>query len=71
MNIKAFFAPEVCIRLTDDLSGLVCTTQRGRFLKRCEEFAVQSRPAQAVEPMDGHAVSELTRARSRWPPRNR
>ena len=70
MNVKAFFAPEVRIRLTDDLNGLVCTTQRGRFLKKSEEFAVGSAPAQTMEPI-GHVGPGLRRATDGRPPENR
>jgi hypothetical protein len=35
MNFKAFFAPEVGIRLTDDLNGFVCKVRHGLFRKQC------------------------------------
>jgi hypothetical protein len=69
MNFKACFAPEVRIRLTNDLNGLVCTVQRGWFHTKSNEFAIESRPAQSLEPIEG-CVSEPVRAQYRRPLRN-
>jgi len=40
MNFKSFFAPEVDIRLTEDLNGFVCTVRRGVFRKKSIEFSL-------------------------------
>jgi hypothetical protein len=48
MNFKALFAREVGIRLTDDLSGFVCTVRRGWFHTKADEFGVEPRPAQPL-----------------------
>jgi hypothetical protein len=70
MNFKAPFAPEVRIRLTNDLNGLVCTVQRGWFHTKCDEFAIKFRRGQSLEPIDGHVVSEPMRAQCPRPPSN-
>ena len=50
MNFKKLFAREVGIRLTDDLSGFVCTVRRGWFHTKADEFAVEPRPTQSLGP---------------------
>ena len=50
MKFKALFAREVGIRLTDDLSGFVCTVRRGWFHTKADEFAVERRPVQSLGP---------------------
>ena len=60
MSLRALFPPEVCIRLTDDLDGLVCTIRHGWFSKS-DEYAVEPHPAAQMEPID--AVSEPMRLR--------
>jgi hypothetical protein len=70
MNFKARFAPGVRIRLTNELNGFVCTVQRGWFRTKSNEFAIESRPAQSLEPIEGYPVSEPVRALYRRPLRN-
>ncbi len=48
MNLKSLFAREVGIRLTDDLSGFVCTVRRGWFQTKADEFAVEPSPTQPL-----------------------
>ena len=48
MNFRARFAREVDIRLTEDLSGFVCTVRRRWFHTKSDEFAVEPRPAQPL-----------------------
>jgi hypothetical protein len=65
MNFKARFDPEVRIRLTDDLSGFVCTVRRCWFHTKSDEFAVEPRPAQPLGLIDGYVVPEPMRAQDR------
>ncbi len=67
MNFKAFFARQIGIRLTDDLSGLVCTVRRGWFHRKADEFAVDSRPAQPLGPIDEYVISEPIPSQYRRP----
>jgi hypothetical protein len=51
MNFKAFFAPEVGIRLTEDLNGFVCTVRRGLFRKESSEFVFNPNLDYLPEPL--------------------
>ena len=52
MNFKAFFAPEVGIRLTEDLNGFVCTVRRGLFRKESSECVFDPNPDSLPEPLN-------------------
>jgi hypothetical protein len=55
MNFKPFFAPEVDIRLTEDLNGFVCTVQRNWFRKDCTTFPLDPVRNASPEPLP-HSV---------------
>ncbi len=40
MDFKTFFAPEIGIRLTEDLDGFVCTVRRGLFRRDSTTFSL-------------------------------
>ena len=48
MDFKTFFAPEIGIRLTDDLDGFVCTVRRSLFRKNSTTFSPD--PSDDVSP---------------------
>jgi hypothetical protein len=50
MNIKTFFAPEVGIRLTEDLNGFVCTVRRSFFREESTEFTLDPHRDFSPEP---------------------
>ena len=58
MSLKSLFARDVCIRLSDDLSALVCTARLGRFRMRSNEFAIEDRQARLAESSRSYVVSE-------------
>jgi hypothetical protein len=64
MNFKARFAPEVRIRLTDDLGGIVCTVRRRWFHTKSDEFA-GTPPGATFEPIDDYVASEPSQYRAR------
>jgi hypothetical protein len=63
MSLKALFASEMCIRLSDDLSALVCTARLGRFRMKSNEFVIEDRQARLAESSLSHVVSEPIRPR--------
>lgn len=48
MNFKTVFAPEISLRLTEDLDGFVCTVRRPLFRKDCTTFSLD--PSRDVSP---------------------
>jgi hypothetical protein len=63
MSLKALFAREICIRLSDDLSALVCTARLGRFRMKSSEFVIEDRQARPAESSRSFVVSEPIRPR--------
>ena len=63
MSLRALFAREVRIRLSDDLRALVCTAWLGRFRMRSNEFVIEDRQARVAEFSRSHAASEAIRPR--------
>jgi hypothetical protein len=51
MNFKTFFAPEVGIRLTEDLDGFVCTVRRRLFRKESTTFSLDPNDNCSPEPV--------------------
>jgi hypothetical protein len=49
MNLKALLAPQVSIRLTEDMTGFVCTVQHGLFNT---ELALYPNPSPLTELLD-------------------
>jgi hypothetical protein len=50
MNCKAFFTREVDIRLTEDLSGFVCTARRYMFRRESTTVVLDPNDVCSVEP---------------------
>jgi hypothetical protein len=67
MSLKALFAREICIRLSDDLSGLVCTARLGRFRMKSSEFVIEDRQARLAESSHSYVVAEPIRPRYHLP----
>lgn len=65
MSLKALFAREICIRLSDDLSTLVCTARLGRFRMRSSKFAIEDRQATLSESSPNYVVFKPIRSRDR------
>ena len=55
MDFKTFFAPEIGIRLTEDLNGFVCTARRGVFRKESTTFFLDPNRNVSPEPLP-HSV---------------
>jgi hypothetical protein len=51
MDFKTFFAPEIGIRLTNDLDGFVCTVRRSVFRKDSTTFSIDSDRSFSSEPL--------------------
>lgn len=63
MNLRSPFDNEIRIRLTDSLSGFVCSIQRGWLYKTSDEFTIEPSPVASLEPID--RVSDLVPVRDR------
>jgi len=66
MNFKTLFAPEVSIRLTDDLNGFVCTIGHGLFRKE-SEFVFDPNLDSLLEPLN-HGVRRTLSFHVAMPP---
>lgn len=66
MNFKTLFAPEVSIRLTDDLNGFVCSVGHGLFRKE-SEFVFDSNLESLLEPLN-HGVRRALSTHAALPP---
>ena len=61
MSLQALFAKEVCIRLSDDLSALVCTARLGRFRMKSGDFVIEDGQARLAESSHRGVISEPMR----------